>query len=204
MKDNEPGGNMYNPLKDANTPKAKLKDVKLSRILQLFRPYRTQLFIILMLALAAAIVGLGPPLVMKEIIDRALPSADKKLLWEMVGLLVGLPLFGELIGVWQNHLNNRVGQGVMRDLRRALFSNLQKQSMAFFTQSRAGEVIQRLTGDVQAVQSVVTGTVVSAITQFVIVITTVFILFSLNWQLALLAMVILPFCKRDFTRKTLC
>jgi ATP-binding cassette subfamily B protein len=183
---------MYNRIRDANPPKAKFKDVELSRIILLFRPYRTQLFIILILALAAAIIGLGPPLVMKEIIDRALPSADKRLLWIMVGLMIGLPLFGGLIGVWQNHLNNKVGQSVMRDLRRSLFSNLQQQSMAFFTQSRSGEVIQRLTGDVQAVQSVVTGTVVSAITQFVIVMTTVFILFSLNWRLALLAMVILP------------
>jgi ATP-binding cassette subfamily B protein len=80
----------------------------------------------------------------------------------------------------------------MRDLRRSLFSNLQKQSMAFFTQSRSGEVIQRLTGDVQAVQNIVTGTIVSAITQFVIVVTTVFILFKMNWQLALLSMIILP------------
>jgi ATP-binding cassette subfamily B protein len=183
---------MYNAIKDPNGPKAKLKDVKLSRILILFKPYRIQLSAILVLALASAILGIGPPLVMKEIIDHALPQADKAYLWILAGWMVALPLFGGLLSVWQNHLNNKVGQSVMRDLRDHLFGNLQRQSMAFFTQSRSGEVIQRLTGDVQAVQSVVTGTVVSAITQFVLVVTTVFILFRLNWQLALLSMVILP------------
>ncbi|QGQ94434.1 ABC transporter ATP-binding protein [Paenibacillus psychroresistens] len=170
----------------------KLKDVKLSRIFQLFKRYRWLLAGILGLALASAIIGIGPPLILKEIIDRALPNADKPLLWILVGWMVALPLIGGLLSVWQNHLNNKVGQSVMRDLRHALFGNLQKQSMAFFTQSRSGEVIQRLTGDVQAVQNVVTGTVVNAITQMVIVVTTVFILFRLNWQLAILSMVILP------------
>jgi ATP-binding cassette subfamily B protein len=183
---------MYNALRDPNGPKAKLKDVKLSRIIKLFQPYRIQLSVILVLALASAIIGIGPPLVMKEIIDHALPQADKAYLWTLVGWMVALPLFGGLLGVWQNHLNNKVGQSVMRDLRHDLFGNLQKQSMAFFTQSRSGEVIQRLTGDVQAVQNIVTGTIVSAITQFVLVVTTVFILFRLNWQLALLSMIILP------------
>jgi ATP-binding cassette subfamily B protein len=183
---------MYNALRDTNAPKAKIKDVKLSRVMQLFRPYGPQIIAILGLALAAALIGLGPPLVIKEIIDRALPQANKSLLWELAGLMIALPLFSGLLGVWQNHLNNKVGQNVMRDLRRSLFSNLQQQSMAFFTQSRSGEVIQRLTGDVQAVQSTVTGTIVSAITQFVIVLSTVIILFSMNWRLALLSMIILP------------
>jgi len=183
---------MYNKLSNPKTSTAKFKDVKLSRIFELFRAYRLQLSVILGIALASAIIGIGPPLVMKEIIDRALPESNKQLLWILVGWMVALPLSAGLLGVWQNHLNNKVGQSVMRDLRKSLFSNLQRQSMAFFTQSRSGEVIQRLTGDVQAVQNIVTGTIVTAITQFVIVVTTMVILFHLNWQLALLSMVILP------------
>jgi ATP-binding cassette subfamily B protein len=80
---------MFNPLRDANVPKVKLKDVKLSRIFNLFRPYRLQLALILILALASASVGIGPPLVMKEIIDHALPQADKACygLWSVGWLL---------------------------------------------------------------------------------------------------------------------
>lgn len=172
--------------------KARLKDVSLLRIFKLFRDYWGQLGVILALALGAALLGLVPPLVMRDIIDRAIPSGNVRELAGMIALLVAMPLGSGLLGVWQNHLNTKVGQGVMRDLRSTLFRNLQRQSMSFFTASRSGEVIQRLTGDVQAVQSVVTSTVVSSVTQIVIVVTSLVILFTLDWKLALLSMVVLP------------
>jgi ATP-binding cassette subfamily B protein len=171
---------------------ATLKEVSLLRIYGLFRGYRWQLAVILVLALGAALIGLIPPLVMKEIIDTAIPQGNKRILIEMVGLMVLLPVSSGLLGVWQNHQNTKVGQGVMRDLRRSLFANLQRQSMSFFTDAKSGEIIQRLTGDVLAVQNVVTTIVVSAVTQGVIVITTVVILFVLDWRLAILATIILP------------
>ncbi|WP_282939752.1 ABC transporter ATP-binding protein [Paenibacillus sp. RC67] len=172
--------------------KASLKDVSIKRIYGLFRGYRWQLAAILVLALASSLIGLLPPLIMKEIIDTAIPKGNKVLLLEMVGLMVLLPLLSGLLGVWQNHENTKVGQGVMRDLRQSLFANLQRQSMGFFTDSKSGEIIQRLTGDVLAVQNVVTTIVVSAVTQTIIVLTTVVILFALDWRLALLALIILP------------
>lgn len=172
--------------------KASLKDVSLGRIYRLFQSYRGQLALILLLALLSAVIGLVPPLVMKSIIDKGIPDGDKaQLLW-MVGLMALLPVASGLLGVWQNYQNTKVAQGVMRDLRHALFANLQRQSMSFFTDARSGEIIQRLTGDVQAVQTVVTTLVVSAITQSVIVITIFAILIALDWRLALLATIVLP------------
>ncbi|MDB5084115.1 MAG: ABC-type multidrug transport system, ATPase and permease component [Bacilli bacterium] len=176
----------------SNAPKATLKEVKLTRVLGLFKHYWAQLSIILVLALSSAFVGLGPPLVMKEIVDKAIPHANYALLFKMVGLMVGLPMLNGLLGVTQNYLNNKVGQGVMFDLRHALLSNLQKQSISFFTNSRSGEIIQRLTGDVQAVQGVVTGTIVSAISQVVVIFSSAFILFRLDWKLACISLCILP------------
>lgn len=172
--------------------KATLKDVSLRRIYSLFRGYRWPLTGILLLALCGAVLGLLPPLVMREIIDHSIPQGDYRGLFLFVGLMVLLPMVSGLLGVWQNHENTKVGQGVMRDLRQSLFANLQRQSMSFFTDAKAGEIIQRLTGDVQAVQNVVTTVIVSAVTQAVIVITSIVILFALDWQLAILATVILP------------
>lgn len=180
------------PKNSENRPTATFKDVKLSRILGLFQPYIKQLIVILALALTAAVIGLAPPWIMMQIIDKAIPGGNKNLLVKMIGLMVSVPLVNGLLGILQNHLNNKVGQGVMRDLRHSLFDNLQKQSMSFFTDTRSGEVIQRLTGDVQAVQGVVTGTIVQAITQVVVLITTCAIMFGMDWKLSLLALVILP------------
>ncbi|MCZ8523534.1 MULTISPECIES: ABC transporter ATP-binding protein [Paenibacillus] len=172
--------------------RAGLEDVSTARIYRLFRGYRWQLAAILLLALFGAVLGLIPPLVMKEIIDDALPGGDRRLLVLLTAMMVVLPVISGLLGVWQNHQNTKVGQGVMRDLRQSLFGNLQRQAMSFFTDAKSGEIIQRLTGDIQAVQNVVTTLVVSAVTQSVIVITTVGILFALDWQLAILSVAVLP------------
>ncbi|TBL80698.1 ABC transporter ATP-binding protein [Paenibacillus thalictri] len=172
--------------------KATLKDVSLRRIFALFRPYLLPLAVILLLALGSAVLGLFPPLIMKRIIDQALAQHSVPQLLELSFLLVLLPVVGGLLGVWQNHENTKVSQGVMRDLRQGLFANLQKQSMSFFTHSKSGELIQRLTSDVQAVQGVISSLVVQSVTQAVIVGTTIVILFFLDWRLALLATVILP------------
>jgi ATP-binding cassette subfamily B protein len=175
-----------------DSPKAKLKDVSLSRIIKLFRNYKGQLAVIIVLALVSALIGLVPPLLMREIIDKAIPQGNAKLLTIMAVLLIVLPILSGMLGVWQNHLNTKVAQGVMRDLGQTLFFNLQRQSMSFFTASKSGEVVQRITGDVQAVQSVVTSLVVSSITQIVIVVTSIGILFALDWKLALISAIILP------------
>lgn len=179
-------------LSDRNRPKAKLKDVSVRRILRLFKGYWGQLLAIIGLALFAALIGLIPPLIMKEIIDKAIPQGNMKLLAGMALLMIVLPVLSGVLGVWQNHLNTKVTQGVIRDLGQSLFHNLQRQSMAFFTDARSGEIVQRITGDVQAVQSVVTSLVVSSITQIVIVVSTIGILFALDWKLAIISVLILP------------
>lgn len=185
-----PGG--MGRLSDRNRPKAKLKDVSIRRILLLFKRYWGQLLVIIGLALLAAVMGLIPPLVMKEIIDTAIPQGRVQLLSVMALLLIVLPVLSGMVGVWQNHLNTKVTQGVIRDLGQSLFHNLQRQSMSFFTDARSGEIVQRITGDVQSVQSVVTSIVVSSITQIVIVFTTIGILFALDWKLAIISVLILP------------
>ncbi|MBU5444775.1 ABC transporter ATP-binding protein [Paenibacillus sp. MSJ-34] len=175
-----------------NAPKVSLKEVPLRRILGMFRPYMGLLFFIVALALAGAVIGLLPPLVMKEMIDTAIPDKDIKMLVWLAVLLVALPVASGMLGVWQNYLNTKVAQGVMRDLRQGLFGNLQRQSIGFFTASRSGEVIQRVTDDVQAIQGVITNVVVSSIMQTVVLATSIGILFALDWRLALISVVVLP------------
>lgn len=171
---------------------ASLSDVKLSRVLLLFRPYVGQLTFILLLSLAATLAGLAAPLATKELVDQAIPQKDAGLLLLFAGLMAASPLVKGVLNVWQTHLNNKVGQSVMRDLNDRLFRNLQRQSMSFFTRSRTGEIVQRISGDVQAVQGAITGTIVTAITQLVTLIATVVILLRLDWRLALVSMVVIP------------
>jgi len=172
--------------------KATMQDVSLKRVWGLFRDYWAMLLFIILLALLGAVIGLLPPLVMKDIIDDAIPNGHTgQLLW-LAFLMVFYPVLSSALNVWQNYLNTKVSQGIMRDMRIGLFRNLQRQSMSFFTAARSGEVIQRVTDDVLAVQNVIANVVVNTITQLTIVITTVGILFALDWRLAIIAVIILP------------
>ncbi|MHB9146801.1 MAG: ABC transporter ATP-binding protein [Symbiobacteriia bacterium] len=173
-------------------PKAELKDVPMRRVWALFWPYRYMFAAILSLALVGTILELIPPLLIRAIIDTAFPTHNVRLLLQMAELMVAIPAVDGLLGVLQNYLNVQAGQSIMRDLRISLFKNLQRQSMSFFTHSKAGEIIQRLMGDIYAVQTAVTSTIVSAVTQATTVIATAVIMLILDWRLALLSLAILP------------
>ena len=176
----------------ATLPRVSGADVPLRRILALFAPHRARLSLVFALSLVGTGIGLLPPLAMKRVIDVALPERDARMLLGLVAVLVVAPLSSGLVGLVHDRLNHHVGQAVMRDLRLALFRAIERQAVSFFTRTQAGELVQRLTGDVHFVQGVVTGTVVDAATQIVTLVATAGILFALDWRLALMSVLIVP------------
>jgi ATP-binding cassette, subfamily B, bacterial len=174
------------------TPTAPLQKI-LPRIVRYFKPYARSWILILLCIGAQAALNLLPPLMVREIIDVALPNGDALLL---VGAVVGsvlAGLFARLIGVAQFSINVRIGQGVMFDLRNELYRHLQKQSLRFFTERKTGELMSRVTTDVGGIEGVVTGTLVSVVTNVVTLVSVAVVIVGLNWQLALLSLVMLPF-----------
>ena len=125
-------------------------------------------------------------------IDRALPSGDLTLLaWAVAGM-VAVAAGTALLGVVQTWLSTTVGQQVMHDLRTRVFTHLQRQSLAFFTRTRGGEVQSRLTNDIGGMQSVVTSTATSLAANTTTVVGTVIAMVALNWRLSLLSLLVLP------------
>src|SRR5207237_10363540 len=110
----------------------------------------------------------------------------------LIGLLVGSSLLGGLIGVVQSYFSNRISQSIMFDLRNQLFDRVLKQSIAFFTATRTGDVMSRLSNDVNGVQSVVSDTIFSLVNNVVILASTVVLMFALDWKLTIAALVVLP------------
>jgi len=162
------------------------------RVLRLFRPYWRRLAAIVLLALVATLIGLGTPLAMRAIVDVAIPQRNFQLLVLFAAVMIASPVLKGSINVWQNHMNNKISQSVTYDLRRAIYHNVQRQSMNFFTHTKIGDIIQRVVGDVQSVQGTVTGTMVSWVTQSVQIVISVLILLHLDWRLTLVALVALP------------
>lgn len=125
-------------------------------------------------------------------IDDALPARDVSLLLLLVGAMVLVNVATAAFSVVQTWLSTVVGQRVMHTLRTSVFAHLQRQSLTFFTRTRGGEVQSRLTNDIGAMQSVVTGTATSIATNVTTVAATAVAMAALSWRLSLLTLVVLP------------
>ena len=158
-----------------------------------FGPYRVRLAVISVLILVSVSVGVVNPILLKLIIDNLTGPQDLGLLYLQAGLMIVLPIVTSAIGVWQSYLSNVVGQRVMNDLRLALYRHLQWMPLRFFTETRTGEIQSRISNDVGGVQSVVTDTAASLLSNFATVATTVIAMWILDWRLTLLSLGLLPF-----------
>jgi ATP-binding cassette subfamily B protein len=162
------------------------------RILGFFRPYRGRLGLISTLIVLTVSIGVVNPILLKLVIDNLLGPKDLGVLYLQCGLMIVLPIISSLIGVWQSFLSNVVGQRVMDDLRLALYSHLQWMPLRFFTETRTGEIQSRIGNDVGGVQSVVTDTAASLLSNFATVATTVIAMVVIDWRLAILSLGMLP------------
>jgi ATP-binding cassette subfamily B protein len=162
------------------------------RIVGFFRPYRGRLAGISALIVLTVSIGVVNPILLKLAIDNILEQQDLELLYLQCGLMIVLPIVSSLIGVWQSFLSNVVGQRVMDDLRLALYSHLQWMPLRFFTETRTGEIQSRISNDVGGVQSVVTDTAASLLSNFATVATTVIAMTVLDWRLTILSLGMLP------------
>jgi len=162
------------------------------RVMAYFGPYRKQVALVLVAILIIAVVGLANPILLKLIIDSAIPQRDLNRLTWYVGIMVVVPIVTGLVGVGQTYLNNLVGQRVMRDLRNNLYAHLQAMSLRFFSDTRTGEIQSRLTNDVGGVQSVITDTATSVVSNLTTTISTIAAMFIISWQLTLLSLALLP------------
>ncbi|HKO34693.1 MAG TPA: ABC transporter ATP-binding protein, partial [Candidatus Limnocylindria bacterium] len=162
------------------------------QIAEFFRPYRGRLLVIAAVILVSVSIGVINPILLKLVIDNLLGPQDLQLLYLQCGLMIVLPFISSGLGVWQSYLSNVVGQRVMDDLRLALYTHLQWMPLRFFTETRTGEIQSRIGNDVNGVQSVVTDTAASLLSNFATVATTVIAMLVLDWRLTILSLGMLP------------
>ena len=163
------------------------------RLFALFRPYWWEQSMVFGCIIVAAVLGLVPGLLTARIIDVAIPQKNFHELLIDVAIILGTALVSMGFGVAQGWLNSLVGEGIMRDLRTQLVAHLHRMPLAFFTGTKTGEIMNRVSNDVDNVDSVVTGTLTTIITNVVMILTTVIAMFIWNWKLALISLVVVPF-----------
>lgn len=168
----------------------------LGRIAELFRPHRRALVLTIALVLVGAGLTVVPPLLTQQAFDRGLfpPTGgpDIPVLVELVGIMIAIWVAGAGLGVWQTYLTATVGNRVMGSMRVDLFRHLQSMELGFFTRTKTGVIQSRLQNDVGGVAAVLTNTVSSVLGNTVTVIAALVAMLVLNWQLTLVAVVLMP------------
>jgi ATP-binding cassette subfamily B protein len=162
------------------------------RITRLFRPYRAKLSVVCLLILFSAVLGIVSPFLLRAVLDKGIPEQNSKLVTVLVAGMIASSIIVGILGVYQTLYSNQVGQRVMHDLRSAVYRHLQRLSLAFFTRTRTGEVQSRIANDIGGVQSVVTSTATSIVSNAATVIATVLAMFLLDWRLAVFSLALLP------------
>ncbi|RIJ62101.1 ABC transporter ATP-binding protein [Clavibacter lycopersici] len=150
--------------------------------------------------MALVLVGAGltvvPPLLTQQAFDRGLFPAsggpDIPVLVELVSIMIAIWIAGAGLGVWQTYLTATVGNRVMGSMRVDLFRHLQSMELGFFTRTKTGVIQSRLQNDVGGVAAVLTNTVSSVLGNTVTVIAALVAMLVLNWQLTLVAVVLMP------------
>jgi len=164
----------------------------LSRVAAYARPYASRIALMFAAILAITLLSLVPPLLVRALIDHALPNRDLGLLNLLALGMVSVPLLNGLVGVGQRYLGARIGEGIIYDLRRELFTHLQRQSLRFFTNSKTGELMARVNNDVVGAQQAISSTLVNIVSNGVALVSTLSIMLALEWRLTLAAVLILP------------
>lgn len=176
----------------ADKKQVKLHPVSLKRIAALFAPHKVTIAAVVLLISVSSIVGLAQPFLVRSIIDTALPNKDLKMLAWLAGAMIAVAAATAFIGVIQTWMTTAMGQKIMHTLRTRLFTHLQKQSLAFFTRTRSGEVQSRLNNDISGMQSVITSTATGVASNLTTVVATAAAMIVLSPQLSLLSLIVIP------------
>ena len=172
--------------------KPKITKQLLLRVLAYAKPYWGHIGGMLLTILATSALSVVTPLIFRQLIDTILPNKDLSKLTMFAIALLLVPLLNGGISVIQRKLNVTVGEGVIYDLRVALFVRLQRMSLRFFTNTKVGELMSRLNNDVVGAQNAISNTIVGIVTNLIEGAAILIVMLSLEWRLTLGSIFVLP------------
>ena len=186
-------GNWYSFIRyDEEQDQLKLSAGLLRRVADFANPYWRWVTLTLVTIIGISLLSLVPPLLIRNLIDVALPEKDVARLSLLALSMIAVPIVNGLLGVAQRYASSTVGEGLIFDLRSEIYAHLHRMSLRFYTHTRTGEMMSRLNNDVVGAQRAVTGTLVTIVSDSISLIATLAIMIALDWRLTLLSVIILP------------
>ena len=164
----------------------------LRRVFSYLKPYSKHLALVLVCIATSSFFTLLPSILTGRILDEGLLKRDLHALVFYIVLSLAVTLGANLIGVAESYINTWIAQHITYDMRNQMYAHLQKMSQRFFTTSNQGDIITRMTSDIDGVQQVITNTFTSILSNAITLIIAMIAMFRKNWILALIGIVIVP------------
>jgi ATP-binding cassette subfamily B protein len=162
------------------------------RVARLFAPYRWWVAALVLVATLQGVTGVASPVLLREIIDRALPERSAALVSWLAGGMIAAAAANAMLGVASTWLSNVIGQRVMHDLRVSVYEHLQRMSLRFFTRTRAGDLQSRIANDVGGVDNVISNTAGSTVQNVIAAAAVAVAALVMEWKLAVVCLVVVP------------
>jgi ATP-binding cassette subfamily B protein len=173
-------------------PRRSVSRATLRRVAAFARPHRRALVAFLALSTAGAVLGVATPVLAGRAVDAIVAGEATSTVVGLAALIAALAIAGAGLGLLERVQSSRIGEGLILDLRRAVFDHVQSMPVAFFTRTRTGALVSRLNNDVIGAQRAFTSALSGVLTNLIALGLTVAVMARLSWQITLLALVLLP------------
>ncbi len=177
---------------DEKGQKPRITGSLLKRIFAYLGPYAPQMVLVIVLIVLSSAFSLLPSILTGRIIDEGLIGGNFRTLVILIGLSLGVLVLSDLLGILNSYLNTWIAEHITLDMRLKLYAHLQNMSHRFFSASKQGEIITRMTSDISGVQRVIAGTLVSVIQNLSLVVLALVAMYQKNWVLATLGVMLVP------------
>ncbi|TDT33869.1 ABC transporter ATP-binding protein [Naumannella halotolerans] len=182
---------MYNAM-HAQSDRRPFSAATLGRILEFARPHRRLLIGFLIVGVATAVTAVATPVLAGRIVDAITAGGPSAMIIGLAALIAVIAVAEAGLGTFGRWLSSRLGEGLIFDLRTAVFDHVQTMPVAFFTRTRTGALVSRLNNDVIGAQRAFSSTLSGVVTNAVTVLLTLIVMVGVSWQLTLLSLVLLP------------
>ncbi|MFE2993913.1 ABC transporter ATP-binding protein [Nocardia sp. NPDC059246] len=177
---------------NAPTEQRPLRLATARRILAFARPHHRQLVAFLVFSIASALLAVATPVLAGRVVDAIVGHGAPRTVITLAAIIAAVAVLDAGLGLVIRWLSARIGEGLIFDLRTAVFDHVQKMPIAFFTRTRTGALVSRLNNDVIGAQRAFSTTLSGVVTNLVTLALTLAVMLRLSWQITLLALVLLP------------
>ncbi|HEX2297939.1 MAG TPA: ABC transporter transmembrane domain-containing protein, partial [Pseudonocardiaceae bacterium] len=182
---------MRSTMRAREVPRA-LAPGTLRRIVAFARPHSRALIVFLALSTVSAVFAVATPVLAGRVVDAIVGRSGTTVVVGLALLIAVLAVLDAGVGLASRWQSARIGEGLILDLRRAVYEHVQRMPVAFFTRTRTGALVSRLNNDVIGAQTALTSTLSGLVTNVIQLVLTLAVMLTLSWQVTTLALILLP------------